>query len=133
MARGINVCTFIGNLGADPELKQAGNSTVCNVSLAVNEEWGTGDDRKSRVEWVPLVIWGRLSEVVTQYCKKGAKLYVLGRWQTRTWDDDSGNKHYRTECVVRELLFLDTAPGSTPNSEAMAASPPLAQDADLPF
>ena len=49
MARGVNSCTFIGNLGADPESKQGGNNTVVNVSLAVNEEWGTGDDRKSKV------------------------------------------------------------------------------------
>jgi|TARA_R110000824_G_scaffold247079_2_gene436192 single-strand DNA-binding protein len=138
MARGVNSCTFIGNLGADPESKQGGNNTVVNVSLAVNEEWGTGDDRKSKVEWVPLVVWGRLAEVMEQYCKKGSKIYVQGRWQTRDWEDNEGNKHYRTECVVREMLFLDSTPQSdnnvSPPPPAFSASESLspAQD-DLPF
>jgi|TARA_Y100000310_G_scaffold31852_1_gene30196 single-strand DNA-binding protein len=129
MARGVNTCTFIGNLGADPELKQAGTSTVVNVSLAVNEEWGTGDDRKSKVEWVPLVIWGRMAEVTAQYCSKGSRLYVCGRWQTRNWDDKDGTKHYRTECVVRDLNFLDPPP----EHSGSAPPPPPAEEADLPF
>jgi single-strand DNA-binding protein len=112
MSRGMNSCQFIGNLGADPELRTAGNSQVVNVSLAVNEQWGTGKEKKERVEWVPLVIWGRLAEVVKEYARKGAKLWVQGRWQTRNWDDKSGNKQYRTELVVREMLLLDV-PGSS--------------------
>jgi single-strand DNA-binding protein len=126
MARGINSCTFIGNLGSDVEAKPVNDSHVANVSLAVNEEWGAGDERKSRVEWVSLVFWGKGAEILAQYCKKGSKIYVTGRLQTRDWVDDNNDKHYRTEVVVRDFLFLDS-PGSTSTADDGGA------DDDLPF
>ncbi len=127
MARGINTCTFIGNLGSDVETKPVNDTVVANVSLAVNEEWGSGSERKSRTEWVSLVFWGRLAEVLAEYCGKGSKIYVSGRMQTREWLDDDNNKHYRTEIVVREMLFLDGNPSErqgTPQEE---------EEDDLPF
>ena len=127
MARGINTCTFIGNLGSDVETKPVNDTVVANVSLAVNEEWGSGAERKSRTEWVSLVFWGRLAEVLAEYCGKGSKIYVSGRMQTREWLDDENDKHYRTEIVVREMLFLDGNPSQreeTPQQE---------EQEDLPF
>mgnify|MGYP003147024659 CR=1 FL=1 len=130
MARGINVCTFIGNLGADIELKSVNNTVVANVSLAVNEVWGTGDDRQQKVEWVPLVVWGRLAEVMEKYCQKGSKIHVSGRLQTRQWDDAEGTTRYKTEIVVREMLMLDSA-----GQGADSGQPSFQPDAqeDLPF
>ncbi len=130
MARGVNSCTFIGNLGNDVELKYTpSGKAVVNASLAVNEEWGTGDDRQQKVEWVSLVVWDTLAEVMGKYCRKGSKLYVTGRLQTRTWENNDGGKQYKTEIVVRELLFLD----HNPSEAAQAQQQTREEDDDLPF
>lgn len=128
------MCTFIGNLGSDVETKPVNDTVVANVSLAVNEEWGTESERKSRTEWVPLVLWGRLAEVLAQYCGKGSKLYVSGRLQTRDWLDDDGDKHYRTELIVRDMLFLDGASSESPQREhTPEQSQATSKEDDLPF
>ena len=129
MARGVNSCAFIGNLGSDVEVKQTPQGkAVVNASLAVNEEWGTGGDRQTKVEWVSLVVWDSLAEVMGKYCRKGSKLYVSGRLQTRSWDGEDDKKQYRTEVVVRELLFLD----HNPSEDAVAQEQEEEVD-DLPF
>ena len=107
------------------------SSIVCNVSLAVNEIWGTGDDRQEKVEWVPLVVWGKLAEVMAQYCRKGSKIHVSGRLQTRQWDGDDGVTHYKTEIVVRDMLMLDS-PGSA-GQQGGGQPQQQAKDDDLPF
>ena len=103
---------------------------VANVSLAVNEVWGTGDDRQEKVEWVPLVVWGKLAEVMAQYCHKGSRIHVSGRLQTRTWDNDEGVTQYKTELVVRDMLMLDAA-GSNGTAEPQPKQG--AKEDDLPF
>ena len=131
-ARGLNYCTFIGNLGTDCELRSANGSSVVNVSIAVNEVWGTGDDRQQRVEWVPLVVWGRLAEVMSEYCRKGSKVYVGGRLQTRKWNDDTSQPHYRTEIVVRDLIMLDT-PNRVSGDDTLGERGAVEEEEDLPF
>jgi single-strand DNA-binding protein len=109
MARGVNSCSFIGNLGSDPEVKEINSNTVANVNLATTEEWGSGDARQSKTEWIPLVFWGKPAELVGQYCRKGSKVYVSGRFQTRSWQDKEGNTRYKSEINVRDIMFLDAA------------------------
>ena len=111
MARGVNKVILIGNLGSDPEVKYTPDGVpVANFSLATSESWNdrsTGE-RQERTEWHRLVLWRKLAEIASQYLKKGSKLYVEGKLQTRSWDDQSGQKRYTTEIVVNEMEMLDS-------------------------
>lgn len=110
MARGLNHCTFIGNCGADPEVRFTPSGTaVANVNLGVSERW---KDRQSgqaqeRTEWVRLVMFNKTAEIAQQYVKKGMRLHVSGKMQTRKWQDQSGQDRYSTEIVVNDLIMLD--------------------------
>ena len=110
MARGVNKVILIGNLGSDPEVRYTPNGApVANFSLATNESWNDKDgQRQERTEWHRLVLWSKLAEIAGQYLKKGNKIYVEGRLQTRSWDDQSGQKRYMTEIVVNDMQMLDS-------------------------
>ena len=92
MAKGtVNKVILVGNLGSDPEIKTTPQGTqVANFSLATSESWtdkNTGE-KQEKAEWHRLVLWRRLAEIAGQYLKKGAKIYVEGKLQTRSWDDN---------------------------------------------
>ena len=114
MARGVNKVILIGNLGADPEVRQfSDGSSVANLSLATSERWvdkQTGE-MQERTEWHRLVAYRRLAEVASEYLAKGSKVYVEGKLQTRKWQDPAGQDRYTTEIVVRELQMLDVRQG----------------------
>lgn len=98
----LNRCTFIGNVGADPEVRTtAGGQHVANIRLACTEKWKDKDgNAQERTEWVAIVVWGPLAEkVVGPYVKKGKQLYIEGKLQTRKWEKD-GVDRYTTEIVV---------------------------------
>ncbi|WP_415843668.1 single-stranded DNA-binding protein, partial [Vreelandella rituensis] len=125
MARGINKCLLIGNLGSDPEMRfTTAGAPVANVSLATTDTWKdrqTGQAQE-RTEWHRLVFFNKLAEVVQQYLKKGSKIYVEGRLQTRKWQDQNGQDRYSTEIVVNDMQMLDGAPqggnqGQQPNPQ----------------
>src|SRR5690554_263767 len=102
MARGINKVILIGNLGSDPDTRYMPNGTaVANVSLATSDSWKDKDtgQLQERTEWHRVVFFGKLAEIVGQYLRKGSKIYVEGRLQTREWEKD-GIKRYTTEVVV---------------------------------
>ena len=123
MARGgVNKAILIGNLGSDPEVKYTPSGVpVANVSLATNESWtDRNGERQERTEWHRLVFWRKLAEIVGQYLRKGSKVYVEGRIETRSWDDQSGQKRYTTEIVVNDMQMLD----SRGEMEGGAAGPP---------
>ncbi|MBI93625.1 MAG: single-stranded DNA-binding protein [Gemmatimonadaceae bacterium] len=109
MARGVNKVILIGNLGGDPEVRYTPNgAAVANVNLATNESWtDRNGEKQDRTEWHRLVFWSKLAEIVGQYLKKGSKVYIEGRLQTRSWDDQSGQKRYTTEVVVNDMQMLD--------------------------
>ena len=109
MSRGINKVILIGNLGGDPEVRYTpSGAAVANVNLATNESWtDRGGEKQERTEWHRLVFWSKLAEIVGQYLHKGSKVYVEGRLQTRSWDDQSGQKRYTTEIVVTDMQMLD--------------------------
>lgn len=113
MARGVNKVILIGNLGADPETRYMPNgNAVCNITLATTDSWKdrqTGQEQ-SRTEWHRVVFFGRLAEVAGQYLRKGSKIYIEGRLQTREWEKD-GIKRYMTEIVVDiggQMQMLDS-------------------------
>ena len=124
MARGVNKVILIGNLGGDPEVRYTpSGAAVVNVNLATNESWtDRSGERQERTEWHRLVLWSKLAEIAGQYLSKGSKVFVEGRLQTRSWDDQGGQKRYTTEVVVNDLQMLDSrgeggdagAPGGPP-------------------
>jgi len=110
---GLNKCTFIGNLGKDPECGfTQTNKAFARASIAVSKSWKdrNSGEKKESTEWIPLVFWEGLAEVIGKYGKKGGKIYVEGEFVTRSWEKD-GIKRYTTEIVVRELLLLSNASG----------------------
>jgi single-strand DNA-binding protein len=109
MARSVNKVILVGNVGKEPEIKVAatGNS-VATFSIATSERFkDKSGEWQERTEWHNLVAYQRTAEIVRDYVKKGTKLYVEGRIQTRSWDDQaSGQKRYRTEIIVNEMVLL---------------------------
>lgn len=108
--RGINKVILIGNLGQDPEVKYLNNgNAVTNLSLATSETWkdkNTGQ-KQDKTEWHRIVMFNKLAEIAGEYLKKGAKIYVEGKLQTRKWKDQQGADHYTTEVIANEMQMLN--------------------------
>lgn len=109
----LNRAQLIGNLTANPELKQTqSGQNVVSFSIATNRTYNDASGQKvTQTEFHNLVAWGRLAEIISQYCQKGKKVYVEGRLQTRNWEDQQGVKHYKTEINAENLILLDRAGG----------------------
>lgn len=111
MSRGVNKVILVGNLGADPEVRYTQNSTaVANLSIATSETWKdkqTGEQRE-QTEWHRCVSYRRLAEICGEYLKKGSKVYVEGKLQTRKWQGQDGQDRYTTEIVIQEMQMLDS-------------------------
>jgi single-strand DNA-binding protein len=109
MARTVNKVTLLGNVGKDPEIRSTpGGTMVANLTLATSDRQKDAQGNwQDRTEWHNLVAFTRTAEIVRDYVKKGSKLYIEGKIQTRSWDDkESGQKRYRTEIIVNELVLL---------------------------
>ncbi|MGE5595273.1 MAG: single-stranded DNA-binding protein [Hyphomicrobiales bacterium] len=104
----LNKVMLIGNAGRDAELRYTANGTAqAQFSLAVNyRRRSPSGDWEEATEWFNIVLFGDQAERTSQYITKGKQLYVEGRLQTRTWDDDQGQKHYRTEVIANSLQLL---------------------------
>lgn len=114
MARGINKVILIGNLGQDPEVRFTPSGTaVANLNLATTDTWmdRQSGQRQERTEWHRLVLFNKTAEIAQQYLKKGSKIYVEGRLQTRKWQGQDGQDRYTTEIVVNDMQMLDGRPG----------------------
>lgn len=114
-ARGVNKVILVGNVGKDPDVRYMPNgNAVANVTLATSESWKdkTSGETQERTEWHRVVFFRRLAEIVGEYVKKGSKIYVEGRLQTRKWQDQSGQDRYTTEIVADEMQMLDSRGGS---------------------
>ena len=159
MSRSLNKVLLIGNLGADPEVRSTSNgSRVANLSLATSRNWkAQSGEKQEKTEWHRVIFWSskfnNVVETIEKYCKKGDKLYVEGRIESRSWQDREGQTRYTTEIIGNELIMLSgrQAPGDTdsytsaPKVGAAAATPakpenfedfPEALDSeedDLPF
>ena len=107
--KSVNKVILIGNLGKDPEVKFTPQGTpVAKITLATNERFKGKDGQwQDRTEWHNVVAFQRLAEIVGEYVKKGGKLYIEGSLRTSSWDDkESGQKKYKTEVVVNDLVLL---------------------------
>jgi len=109
-ARSENLAIIIGNLTRSPELKDtSGGHTVASFGVATNREWVTSDGVKQEdTQLHEVVAWDGLAKVCGQFLVKGSKVYIRGRLQTRTWEDDEGRRHYKTEIVSDKVVVLDT-------------------------
>ena len=139
MSNGVNKVLIIGNLGSDPEIKytKAGDP-VANLSIATSESWKdkNSGDLQEKVEWHRVVMFSRLAEIAEQYLKKGSKVFVEGKLQTRKWQDQEGKDRYTTEVVAKEMTMLD----SRSISQAQENSPKVESEKpkddfeeDIPF
>ena len=129
---GVNKVILVGNLGNDPEIKQTGNGTsLANFSVATSESWTKDGNRQERTEWHRVTCWGKLADIVEQYVTKGSKVYIEGKLQTRSWEQD-GQKRYATEIVARDLQLLDKYGNDNGQPNLTVARPPVSDD-DLPF
>ena len=137
----MNKVILMGRLTRDPEVRytQTSNTLVASFSLAVNRRFvRQGEERQA--DFINIVAWSKLGEFCSKYFKKGQQVAVTGRLQTRTWDDDQGQKHYITEVVAEEAYFADSRrdgaventfgsiPMPTPDSDFEVSS-----GDDLPF
>ena len=109
MAKSVNKVILVGNLGKDPEVKYTPQGTaVAKITLATNESFKDKDGQwQERTEWHNVVLWARLAEIAGEYLKKGNKVYIEGRLQTRSWEDKQTNqKKYMTEVVAATMVLL---------------------------
>ena len=127
--RGVNKVILLGNLGKDPEIKYMPNgNAVANITLATSETWNdknTGE-KQEKTEWHRVVFFGKLAEIVGQYLKKGSKIYVEGKLQTRKWQGQDGQDRYTTEVVVDiggTMQMLDSRGGEGGFAPAQQAAP----------
>jgi single-strand DNA-binding protein len=125
----VNKVILIGNLGADPEVRSTANGGyVANLRLATSEVWRdrNSGDQQERTEWHRVVLFGRTAEIAQQYLRKGSKIYIDGRLQTRKWQDQSGQDRYTTEIVGDVMRMLDSRGGGAPGGSGMDTG-------DVPF
>ncbi len=150
-SRGVNKVILVGNLGKDPEVKYMPNgNAVANITVATSETWKdkqTGE-QKENTEWHRVTFYRRLAEIAGEYLKKGSKVYIEGRLQTRKWQGQDGQDRYTTEIIANEMQMLDSRGGSTgfapqadnqqsqPQAAPVASVPPVDEgflDEDIPF
>lgn len=132
----LNKVMLIGNLTKDPEAKSlVSGQSLSSFSVATNRSWkdATGV-KKEQAEFHNIVVWGKLADIANQYLKKGKKVYIEGRLQTRSWDDQNGVKKYRTEIVAENISMLDSKGSSSSQSSgpSQQAGKPEAQEEELP-
>jgi len=121
----LNKAMIIGNLTRDPEVRTTPSGlTVASFAVATNFVWTDQQGQKQeRVEFHNIVTWRRLAEICGQYLRKGSKVYIEGRLQTRDWTGEDGVKRYRTEIIADNMIMLDSRGGA--NSAPASAPPPV--------
>tara|TARA_Y100001935_G_C17311802_1_gene517284 strand:- start:22039 stop:22488 length:450 start_codon:yes stop_codon:yes gene_type:complete len=129
-SRGVNKVILIGNIGQDPEVRYMPNGgAVCNVSVATSESWkdkNTGENQE-KTEWHRVVMFRRLGEIAGEYLKKGSKVFIEGKLQTRKWQDQQGQDRYTTEIVADSMQMLDSR-GNNEFSDAKKNSASSSQE-----
>lgn len=140
----VNKAIILGNLGRDPEVRftQSGRAKA-SFPVATTDTWMDQENgRQERTDWHNIVVWGKQAETCGQYLSKGRQVYVEGRIQTRSYDDQEGNKRYITEIVAQRVQFIGGRGGEGRSgqyeSEGASAgggyeAPPVPDDDDVPF
>jgi single-strand DNA-binding protein len=131
----MNKIVLMGRLTKDPELRYTNNNTaVCKFTLAVNRRF-TKQGEEKQADFISIVAWDKLAEFCGKYFVKGQQVAVIGRLQTRTYDDNEGNKHYVTEVIADEAYFADSKKNTTQDTENKDFGDAFEADSDveLPF
>jgi len=125
--KSLNKCEFIGNVGSDPEVRYTGNGkAVANFSIACTDKWKDGE----HTEWVRLVAWDKLAEIVGQYVHKGDPIYVEGTMRTRKYQHNDGSDRYITEIRLKELIMLGSKSTGTESVGRTRPQDPAADGSD---
>jgi single-strand DNA-binding protein len=139
MAKDLNKAMLIGRLGQDPELKytQSGVAVV-NFSVATGMKWKDQEGNwQEKTEWHNITAWRGLAETCANYLKKGSRVYLEGRLETDSWEDENKKKHYRTKVLVDDMIMLDaksaSADGGGEKVSTSSAASSKGDDDDLPF
>jgi single-strand DNA-binding protein len=123
----VNKVILVGRLGTDPEVKAVGPGTnVARFSVATTESWVKEGQKQEKTEWHRVVVWGKLADLCGKYLSKGRQVYLEGKLQTRSWEDQSGQKKYSTEVVASTVQFLGSAQQERSSSSVVDDS--VAQD-----
>jgi len=125
-ARSENMAVIIGNLTRDPELRHTPQGhAVVGFGVATNRQWTTREgEKKEDTQFHEITAWNRLAEICSEFLTKGRKVYVKGRLRTRTWDDENGTRHYRTEIVAEDMIILDSRRAPQPSGEGAESPEP---------
>lgn len=139
----VNKCVFIGRLTAAPDIRYSQNGEqVTNISLAINERRKNKNGETHEItEFVRVVAFRKLAEIIGQYCKKGDQIYIEGKLQTRKWTDKNGQDHYTTEIIADQMQMLggkegERSSGQTEGGHPQPPSNPAPQTLDddmIPF
>ena len=138
----VNKVILIGNLGADPEVRQAGSVEVAEIRIATTEKYKDKQGQKvENTEWHSIELWDGLAKVAAQYLRKGDKVYIEGKIKTDSWETDGGEKRYRTKIRANNMTMLggksESGQGqaeSAPVQQSKPVNPPVADFSDdLPF
>lgn len=129
----VNKVTLLGNVGQDPELKQtAGGTAVTTLNLATNEVWKDNyGNNQERTEWHRVVMWRKQAEIACEYLRKGSKVYLEGRLQTRTWNDKDGVKRYTTEVIADAFTMLDSRQTEVSQTEPINMDTPPQPETEM--
>jgi len=126
----LNKVMLIGNVTKDPEVRTTPQGVnVASFSIATNTTWTDSSGvKQEKAEYHNIVAWRKLAEIIGQYVKKGSKIYIEGKLQTRSWDDPSGVKKYRTEVVADNMIMLSGKSGvSSPPTQSTRDTDPFSQ------
>ena len=134
MARGLNKVLLIGHLGQDPEIKYSPSGTaIANLRIATSEnKMNQSGEWEEHTEWHRVVMFGKTAETCKNYLRKGSKVYIEGRLQTRSWDDKDGQKKYMTEIVGFALIMLDSKGGNADQGQPAKKNEPTRPPDDFP-
>ena len=124
MAKSLNKVMLIGNLGKDPELRYTTSGVaVASFSIATSDNWKDKDGNlQERTEWHNIIAWRKLGEICGEWLKKGKRVYIEGKIQTRSYDDKNDVKRYITEIVAESLIMLDGAPRQSSSGRSWGSS-----------
>ena len=130
---GYQQITIVGNVGATPDLKYTpAGAALCNFSVAVNESWGSGDERREKTTWFKVTAWKSLAETVHEHLRKGAQVMVVGTVSVSPYTNREGNPAASLELSARDVRFLGRKSDADEDHQQEVAAP-VADGGDIPF
>lgn len=109
----VNKVIIVGRLGQEPEMRSTNSGQqVCTLNIATSETWMKDGKKEEKTEWHRVILWGKQAENANKYLKKGRLVYIEGKLQTRTWQDQQGSKRFTTEILANSMQFLESMSAS---------------------